>query len=398
MEVLCSHVISQVESKPVPGPELVEGGNDDLEVHERKHGWDSNPMKIGLCGGAPEENLERRRETTKTNEVDKVWLDEEDIRRRWWNDWEKREQQRPVPQEPPRAPDMEFSDQTVHAVGEEGGAEVFPSDKDIYMRTSAQLQDLSDAKQDQRKLGGGVYRCVDKGFEDYELAIQKGFKTKVVGISLKKVECGKRRTIFQSFSVMGYEFFLFGEGGQRVRQKWPEETLTGWMWQGHGGDTVPLPTSDVYTYIERVDKDMHFSGEKCSRNTEAVEASQMLCCNPDCGVITWHLSRKCFRKEGDHFQEKWQEDFALVRLRTGKQVLIWSHGHRHIKRSRWERYESSPMYDAFVVDRASRERVDSVIARKCLPQHIFSTPSYVPLNNEWKVMEPMLLQRRDSRW
>ena len=113
MEVLCSHVISQVESKPVPGPELVEGGNDDLEVHERKHGWDSNPMKIGLCGGAPEENLERRRETTKTNEVDKVWLDEEDIRRpQWWKEWEKREQQRPTPLEPPRAPDMEYCDQT----------------------------------------------------------------------------------------------------------------------------------------------------------------------------------------------------------------------------------------------------------------------------------------------
>ena len=68
--------------------------------------------------------------------------------------------------------------------------------------------------------------------------------------------------------------------------------LTGWMWQGHGGDTVPLPTSDVHTYVERVDKDMHFSGGQCSRNTEEVGASQMLCRNPDCGVITWHLSRK----------------------------------------------------------------------------------------------------------
>ena len=169
------------------------------------------------------------------------------------------------------------------------------------------------------------------------------------------------------------------------------------MWQGHGGDTAPLPTSDVHTWQERVDKDLHFSGDECSRNTEEVGASQMLCSNPGCGVITWHLSRKCFRKgEVGHFHEKWQEDFALVRLKEGKQVLIWTHDHRNVKRSTWERYESSPTYDAFVVDRASKERVDN--ARKSLPQHSFSTPTYVPLNNRWTVVEPLLQQKRQSRW
>ena len=371
-----------------------------FEVQKRKQGWHSNHLRRGLRGGAPGEDLERRSEAPQGSDLDNVWLEEEEIRRpRWWKDWENREMQRPAPLDPPRAPDMEYVNQTVEAVGEEGGAQVFSTEKDIYRRTSQQIQDLASARQDQRKLGGGVYRCLDKGYEDFELVIQKGYKTKVVGVSLKKVVDGKRRTIFQSFAVMGYEFFRFDEEGQRVRQKWPEETLTGWMWQGHGGDTVPLPTSDVHTYVERVDKDLHFSGGQCSRNTEEVGASQMLCRNPDCGVITWHLSRKCFRKEeGDQFQEKWQEDFALVRLKTGRQVLIWTHEHRNIKRSTWERYESSPMYDAYVVDGANRERVESVLARKCLPQHSFSTPTYVPLNSQWKVVEPLLQQKSESRW
>ena len=368
---------------------------------ERSHGWHSNQLRMGLRGGSPGEELERRREEIKTSEVvESVWLEEEDIRRpTWWKNWEDREQQRPPPQVPPRAPDLENCNQTVEAVGEEGGAQVFSPEKDKYRRTAEQLQDLSNARQDQRKLGGGVYRCLDVGYEGFELSIQKGYTSKVIGVSLRKLVNGNRRIVFQSFAIMDYEYFRFGEGGQRIRQKWPEETLTGWMWQGYGGDTAPLPTSDVHTWQERVDKDLHFSGDKCSRNTEEVGASQMLCSNPGCGVITWHLSRKCFRKgEDGHFHEKWEEDFALVRLKSGSQVLIWTHDHRNVKRSTWERYESSPTYDAYVVDRATRERVDSVIARQCLPQHSFSTPTYVPLNNRWTVVEPLLQQKRQSRW
>ena len=102
-----------MESKPVSECEPAEGLNGDIEFKERIHGWDSNTLKLGLRGGSPEESLERRRKPSKTNEVDKVWLDEEDIRRpQWWKEWEKREQQRPTPLEPPRAPDMEYCDQT----------------------------------------------------------------------------------------------------------------------------------------------------------------------------------------------------------------------------------------------------------------------------------------------
>ena len=370
-------------------------------VHVRKQGWHRGNLRMGLKGGGSEEGLERcRRDSSIISDPDSIWLSEQDIRRpQGWKNWEEREEQRPAPQDPPRNPDMEYCDQTACAIGEEGGALVFSPLKDKYRRTSQQLQDLASARQDQRKLGGGVYRCLDEGYEGFELTIQKGYKSKVVGVSLKKLVDGKRQTIFQSFAIMDYEYFLFGEGGRRLRQVQPEETLTGWVWYGYGGDSLPLPSSNIQVYCERVDKDLHFSGAKCSRNTEEVAASQMLCDNADCGIITWHLSRKCFRKgKGDQYEEKWQEDIALVRLKTGKEVLIWTHDHRKIKRSRWVRLESSPQFDAYVVDHPTRERVESVVARKCLPQHTFPNPAYVPDNQQWKVMEPLLLQRRESRW
>ena len=50
---------------------------------ERSHGWHSNQLRMGLRGGSPGEELERRREEIKTSEVvESVWLEEEDIRRR----------------------------------------------------------------------------------------------------------------------------------------------------------------------------------------------------------------------------------------------------------------------------------------------------------------------------
>ena len=335
----------------------------------------------------------------KSDEKGSVWLEEGEVRRpKGWQYWEDRIQQRPAPGDLPRSPEMEYANMTACAVGEEGGA-VFSPLKDRYRRTDAQLKDVVDAHEDQRSVAGGSYRCLDEGFENFELTIQKGFKSKVLGITLRKLSADKWVTIFQSFSMMRYEFFRFGESGRRYRQTWPEETPTGFIWYGYGGDTFPLPTSSVHVYCERVDRDVHFSGEKCARNTEAPGASQMLCASTNCGVVSWHLSRKCYRKgDGDSYSEKWQEHFALVRYRSGRKELVWTHDHRKLKKSRWARLEASPEFNAFVVDQVNKERVESIVARKCLPEVTFSTPTYVPQKQQWSVAEPLLRQKKDSQW
>ena len=336
----------------------------------------------------------------KSDGMGSGWLEEGEIRRREdWKYWEDRFQQRPAPQDLPRSPEMEYANETACAVGGEGGAEVFSPLKDKYRRTDAQLKDVVDAHEDQRNVAGGTYRCLDQGYENFELNIQKGFKSKALGITLRRFSAGKWVTIFQSFSMMRYEYFRFGESGRRYRQTWPEETPTGFIWYGYGGNAVPLPSSDVHVYCERVDRDVHFSGEKCARNTEAPGASQMLCANTNCGVVTWHLSRKCYQKGGcDGYSEKWQEDFALVRYRSGRKELVWTHNHRKLKQSRWERLESSPQFNACVVDQVHKDRVESVVARDGLPQFTFPTPTYVPQKQLWRVAEPLLRQKKDSRW
>ena len=355
----------------------------------------------GDGAGGPGGDSERCEEELlkKSDEKGSVWLEEGDVRRReGWQYWEDRIQQRPAPGDLPRSPEMEYANMTACAVGEEGGV-VFSPLKDKYRRTDAQLKDVVDAHEDQRNIAGGSYRCLDEGYENFELTIQKGFKSKALGITLKKFSADKGVTIFQSFSMMRYEYFRFGESGRRYRQTWPEETPTGFIWYGYGGDAYPLPTSDVHVYCERVDRDVHFSGEKCGRNTEEPGASQMLCANANCGVVSWHLSRKCYRKgDDDNYSEKWQEHFALVRYRSGRKELVWTHDHRKLKKSRWERLEASPEFNACVVDQVNKERVESIVARKCLPQFTFSTPTYVPQKQHWKVAEPLLRQKKDSQW
>ena len=355
----------------------------------------------GDGAGEPGGDSERCEEELlkKSDEKGSVWLEEGEVRRpKGWQYWEDRIQQRPAPGDLPRSPEMEYANMTACAVGEEGGA-VFSPLKDRYRRTDAQLKDVVDAHEDQRSVAGGSYRCLDEGFENFELTIQKGFKSKVLGITLRKLSADKWVTIFQSFSMMRYEFFRFGESGRRYRQTWPEETPTGFIWYGYGSDTFPLPTSDAHVYCERVDRDVHFSGEKCARNTEAPGASQMLCASTNCGVVSWHLSRKCYRKgDGDSYSEKWQEHFALVRYRSGRKELVWTHDHRKLKKSRWARLEASPEFNAFVVDQVNKERVESIVARKCLPEVTFSTPTYVPQKQQWSVAEPLLRQKKDSQW
>ena len=365
----------------------------------RKTSWDvCSFYSVGrLRGGTPESaNMEEDRAENSGLENQEGWIGE--VRRpEGWKYWEEdKVEQRPAPLVPPRGPDMEFANMTAAAVSEEGAAEVFSPLKDKYRRTEQQLRDVDEAHADQRNVAGGVYRCLEEGNEGFELSIRRGFKSKVLGIVLARRKDGKSKIMFESFASMRYEYFKFGDTGLRFRQSLPQETLTGFTWEGFGGNAVPLPTSDIHVYCERVDRDVHFSGDQCSRVQESPGASQMLCSSINCGVVTWHLARKCFRKDGGKFSEVWQESFALVTFRTGRRELIWAHPQRRRKISRWERLEGSSQFDAYVVDQASKLRVESVVAKNCLPQYTFSAPTYVPGKQQWREREPLLRQPEDS--
>ena len=365
----------------------------------RKTSWDkcSFYSKGRLRGGTPESaNMEEGSCENSGLENKEGWIGE--VRRpEGWKYWEEdKVEQRPAPLVPPRSPDMEFANMTAAAVSEEGAAEVFSPLKDKYRRTEQQLRDVDEAHADQRNVAGGVYRCLEEGNEGFELSIRRGFKSKVLGIVLARRKDGKSKIMFESFASMRYEYFKFGDTGLRFRQSLPQETLTGFTWEGFGGNAVPLPTSDIHVYCERVDRDVHFSGDQCSRVQESPGASQMLCSSINCGVVTWHLARKCFRKDGGKFSEVWQESFALVTFRTGRRELIWTHPQRKKKISRWERLEGSSKFDAYVVDQASKLRVESVVAKNCLPQYTFSSPAYVPGKQQWREREPLLRQPEES--
>ena len=385
--------------KRVTGSEGGETSHELVGTNEgRKTSWGKctfySPGK--MRGGTPESGaLEEERGENRA-----AWFGE--VRRpEGWKYWaDDKIEQRPAPLLPPRSPDMEYADMTANAVTEEGAPEIFSPLKDRYRRTEQQLEDIQKAHADQRNVAGGTYRCLDEGNAGFELTIRRGYKSKVLGIVLAKKKDGKRASMFESFALMRYEYFKFGDTGLRFRQSLPQETLTGFTWEGFGGNTLPLPTSDVHVYCERVDRDVHFSGGQCSRVQESPGASQLLCSSLGCGVVTWHLSRKCFRKEGGKFSEVWQESFALVTFKAGRQELIWTHPQRKKKTSRWERLEGSPQFDAYVVDRVFKQRVESVLARKCLPPYTFSAPSYVPGKQQWQEREPLLTLRQpeDSQW
>ena len=110
----------------------------------------------------------------------------------------------------------------------------------------------------------------------------------------------------------------------------------------------------------------------------------------------WHLARKCFERVHDGgFIELWQEDFALVVFRSGEK-LLWTHPHRKLKQSWWERLEDSPQYDAYVPDAGSRERVQRNFEK--LPPWNFNPPSYVPEQQLWRDAKPLEREAADSRW
>ena len=69
--------------------------------------------------------------------------------------WEERTRQRPAPMQPPRIQNLEYCNMTVRAVEDEEGIQVMSQYKDMYMRSEVQLQQVSDAQADQRKVAGG---------------------------------------------------------------------------------------------------------------------------------------------------------------------------------------------------------------------------------------------------
>ena len=47
---------------------------------------------------------------------------------------------------------------------------------------------------------------------------------------------------------------------------------------------------------------------------------------------------------------------------------------------------------------AYMQEVEGVVARKCLPRYSFPVPSYVPKNQGWREREPLMRQKKDSKW
>ena len=315
-----------------------------------------------------------------------------------WDAWEDKTRQRPPPLHPPRDPDMEYANMTVGAIEDEDGINVFSQYKDRYMRSEMQLQAITDAHEDQRKVAGGVYRCLEKDQEMFELSIQKGFKSKTLGISLKRRQQGKAFSVFESFADMKYEYFRFRDG-HRVRQECPEMTPTGYTWTGFGAEMAlpDMPSSSIFVFCERVDQDIHFSQGPCERISEAPGASQRICSNAACGIVSWHLSRKCFQLGSDgQFREVWQEDFCLVTFKSNHQKLFWKHPNRKLKTSWWERYDSSPQYDVFIPDAGSRRRVQENLSK--LPPWQFAAPTYTPQHQFWSDPSPLEREATNSCW
>ena len=316
-----------------------------------------------------------------------------------WRAWEEKTKQRPAPLHPPRLPDFEYANMTIRAIENEDGAQIFSQFKDNYMRTAVQLKRSAEAQGDQRKVAGGGYTCLENGHEGFELVLRKGYKSKALGIILRKRKQEKVRMVFNAFADMDYEYFLFSKHteGLRFRQKCPRTTPTGYLWTGVGAE-LPLPdapSSDVFVYCERADRDIHFSHGSCERITQAPGASQSICSNNACGQVTWHLSRKCFRRVSEVWQEAWQEDFALITFRSGGEKLLWTHPNRKMKHSWWMRLDSSPQYDGFIPNAALRRLAQEKF--KKLPPWHFAPPSYVPAP-VWTDPAPLLREACDSRW
>ena len=373
-------------------PDQVQRGVDEVQ-------GDDEEVSEGALHDDENDGGKRRREGD--NSFDEFVPVKELKRPRGWSAWEEKTRQRPAPLQPPRIQTLEYCNMSITAAEDEEGIQVMSQYKDKYMRSEVQLQGISDAQADQRKVAGGVYRCLEREQEGFELVIHKGYMTKTLGIVLRRRRQGKPASVFESFGDMKYEYFKFSKftDGMRWRQECPDRTPTGYIWTGVGGE-MPMPdrpTGDVFIFCERVDRDLHFSDGPCERLTEAPGASQSVCSNASCGLVKWHLARKCFRRVGDgQFVELWQDDFALVVFRSGYEKLLWTHPNRRLKKSWWERLENSPQYDAFVPDAGSRKRVHENFPN--LPPWHFDPPSYVPHHQSWSDPEPLERVADDSSW
>ena len=308
---------------------------------------------------------------------------------------------RPLPLAEPRVPNLEFANETVEAVESEGGLEMTSPQKDLYRRSNAQIEAIKEARRDQRSVGGGIYQCHNKEMKDIFLTIHRPFAAKTIGIELEHVSANKKKKkIFRSFFTMKYEFVNISKiSGERFRKSVPEETHTGFKWEGYGGDDCPLPSTCVYAVRERAgDRDLHFSAEGCGRLTEAPGASQSLCSNQGCGEVMWHFERKRFDKGSFTvtYKEDWVDDFSLVVFKDGTQKLVWrdeSGG-----KTFWERLDSGPVYSKYKPLPDAVKMVEAIVGRGELPDHLFSDPFFVPLPGPWREQRPLRRQPEDSKW
>ena len=380
------------------------GGDDDGEDDKSN----SNQEKNNPEDPSTTDNKEPSSKVRADNDIEKrsresgsecdLFPVKQPKRPKCWGAWEDKTRQRPAPLNPPRDPEMEFANMTVRAIEDEDGISVFSQYKDRYMRSEVQLQAISEAHEDQRRVAGGVYRCLEENQEMFELVIQKGFKSKAIGVVLRRKEQGKATSVFESFADMKYEYFKICNG-RRVRQEWPEMTPTGYTWTGFGAEMAlpDMPSSSIFVFCERVDRDLHFSQGPCERISEAPGASQSICSNVACGVVSWHLSRKCFQLGSDgQFGEVWQEDFCLVTFKSNHQKLLWTHPNRKLKTSWWERFDSSSQYDAFIPDTGTRRRVQENFSK--LPPWHFAPPTYTPRQQFWSDPTPLEREADNSCW
>ena len=304
-----------------------------------------------------------------------------------WGDWElTRQKLRPPPLDLPRQPDLAYLNMTVDEAANEDGIEHYDLAKDKYRRTTAQVHAVRQAQRDQRRVAGGIYQCQEDGKESFYLHIMKG-RDKLLGIQLVQYEPPQKpRVQFGTFAKMDYERYVQCSA-QRVRVNLPEETETGFIWYGHGGNQYPLSTS-VYRFCERVDNDIHYSSAGCERITQAPGASQLLCSNQTCGVIFWHLSVFFFhRVKANQFEEAGQEHFAVMITKANKVDLCWTgiSGNQ----TRWTRLEHSPPDEAVQVFPGSLQRVAYVAAEGLLPQCNFLLPAYSPILSTWAEPQPL---------
>ena len=313
-----------------------------------------------------------------------------------WTDWElMRQRLRPLPLDPARQPDLAYMNMTIDEAENEDGIEHYDCAKNAYRRSDAQVRVAKEAQRDQRRVAGGIYQCCEDRKEAFYLHIMKG-PGKLLGLKLVRFEhSSKPATEFETFGKMDYERYIQCSS-QRIRVNLPQETETGFIWYGHGGNKHPL-SSSVYKFCERVDNDIHYSAAGCERISQAPGASQLLCSNRSCGIIFWHLSVIFFhRVKANHFQEVGQEHFAVMMLKSGEQVLLWTD--KVGKQTRWSRLEHSSRYEDIHVLSVSLERIKYVVAEGLLPDCDFSLPAYSSVIGQWNQPQPLNRIPSSSNW